>query len=109
MKKNTNRVYKKKHFFLFLYFLGENFILDCVINPKSQILHANFFFAKIHIRAKKQVCNQKRDLKLLPQICVFAYEKMHIIKFSEKYMISIFDQNLNHFLRVKMHSFNNFF
>ena len=44
--KNHNRVYKKKHF---LDFLGEKLTLDYVINAKSQILHAKFFFAKIYI------------------------------------------------------------
>ena len=72
-----------------------------------------FFFAKIYIWAKKQVCNQKKRIKkFLQQIWVFAYEKMDIIQFSfwNLYNKQFFTKIKIMLLRVRKHSFKkNFF
>ena len=63
MKKNFNRVYKKNTFLWFLDFLGEKLILDYVINTKSQVLPAIFFFRKNLYSSTKQSLQPKKVLK----------------------------------------------
>ena len=66
MKKNNNNfVYKKKHFFVIFEFFGWK------TQPGLRYKHKKSNF--------------------LPQFCVFAYEKMHIVQFS--YDKHFFDQN----------------
>ena len=85
-------MFTKKHFFFVIFgFFGEKPILDYVITQKCQILHANFFFAKIFFSIKANL-QPKKGLKFFTSNFFFVYEKSayHTIFIYENFMISIF-------------------
>ena len=42
----------------------------------------NFFFAKFRFEHKNKFATKKGIKNVFTQVCVFAYDKMHIIEFS---------------------------
>ena len=72
---------KKKHFVIFGFF-GEIFILDYVINTKTQILHAKLLFSKNLYLSTKASLQPKKGLNIFSLKFKFLLlKKMHIIQF----------------------------
>ena len=64
----------------FWIFLGKKLMLDYVINTKVKFCLQNFS-QKFIFERKNKFATKKGIKNFLPQICVFAYQKMHTLQF----------------------------